>query len=309
MEEIKEKKIKNYELNCLFALGEGQKIIAISQKISDWVSKNEGKMIEMQKEDEERKTFKGYFWIEKKYFAYPIKKNKAGFYLYSFFNVDSEKVKELSRILKLENGVLRFMITDISSDEPRLTAEAKEINSFTELAGIQEKVASDKEVSSPEVVEIEETKVGEIKTEEAELEAVEKVEETKEVEEAVEIEKIEETKEEEEAEESKVVKEAVIEEKTEPLETESPEAEVVENTDLNSEKVELVEEIKEDTKPEEEKTEEKVEDSDVLNTPVKEEEVKTEEPEARKKKESKQKKISLDDLDKRLDDILNEEIL
>lgn len=272
------KKKKSYELNCIFALSDGQKIANICDKISDWVNKNGGEVISLEKTDEEGKASKGSFWVEKKYFAYSIKKNKAGFYLSVFFDADPSDVKDLSRMLKLEASVVRFMVTDVGGAGRKLSSGAKELSQVKEAASVDAERAATPIETAP--VEAPKAEV---------IEDIEKVE--------AEVEK----------EEEEVV---LVEEKVEegPKEAETAVEEVIE------ERVEPEEEVLEETPAEieepveQEKIEESEEEKAVQVEEVKPKKEKEEKDES-KKKDAKKNKISLDDLDKRLDDILNEEIL
>lgn len=49
--------------------------------------------------------------LGRKKFAYPIKKESAGLYTSYVFTVDSEKLNELEKKLRLNNNILRFLIT------------------------------------------------------------------------------------------------------------------------------------------------------------------------------------------------------
>lgn len=280
------KKKKSYELNCIFALNDGQKIANICDKISDWVNKNGGEIVSLEKTDEEGKASKGNFWVEKKYLAYAIKKNKAGFYLSVFFDAEPSNVKDLSRMLKLEAAVIRFMVTDVSGVGRKLSSGAKELSQMKEVAPVDvPQTSAAVEAPSAEVTKAEVTE---------EKEAVEP-EIEKEAEEVVLVEEMEELKEESEAAEVEEATEKAVEEPTE--EETKPEEVVSEEIPAEIEEPAVGEEAAE---IEEEKTVEAEEAA-----PKKE---KAEAEEA-KKKDSKKKKISLDDLDRRLDDILNEEIL
>ena len=55
-------------------------------------------------------------WDERK-LAYPIKGHRRGTYWLSYFRIDSQKVKELTRQFQLSNSVLRFLFLNV---EPRL---------------------------------------------------------------------------------------------------------------------------------------------------------------------------------------------
>ena len=44
-------------------------------------------------------------------FAYPIKKQTAGYYILANFNAENEALKKINRALQIDNNVLRFLIT------------------------------------------------------------------------------------------------------------------------------------------------------------------------------------------------------
>ncbi len=290
------KKKKSYELNCLFALSDGQKIQSVVDKISDWVEKNSGEIISLEKKNEEGKISKGMFWVEKRYLAYPIKRNKAGFYLYVFFSVDAAGIRELSRALKLESSVIRFMITDVNGNEKKLTPGAEEISQIAELAS---KDPIQKKESSEEVGSII-TGQKEVSIEPEEKEVIDSVTE----------ETVTENKEEEVAIEEAVDADLTPEENREEIAPEIEATEVKAETEAEAE-VEVEKEQEEQPESDSAESASEIEEEDVSVEEKEKKDVKTEEPEkdGSKKKESKKKKISLDDLDRRLDDILNEEIL
>ncbi len=299
-----QKKKKSYELNCLFALSDGQKIQTIKQKIVEWTKKNEGEMITLEKTDENGKVVKGSFWVEKKYFAYPIRKNKAGFYLYTFFAVDPARIDDLSRMLKLESGVVRFMITDSQNVAKMIPVGAGEIDSIEELSSREKGEVEKIEKNQEKEINAEKKTI-----EENEAEVKNSVEESPEIKKEIIIA--------EEIEETPEKPEPIVEKKEE----EDSKEEIDEIAELKKEegpdKIEknnntvVVEEKEESTTQKEAEAESETEIEKPAKEVKKESEGEIEKSDEKtdKKKDSKQKKISLDDLDRRLDDILNEEIL
>lgn len=294
METIKTKENERiYELNCLFGLKEAEKISEISKNISDWANKSDSKLIEVSKVAEEGKVSdKGFFWVERKRFFYPVKKNKAGFYFYAWFSSKPSALRDLERMLKLENSVIRFMITKTDSKNVKVLNEVKEIGKMGDSDGFEKKEHYQKEEK-------------EEKTEDARLKITEEIEKpalevTDKPEVAVILDKVE--------EEGK----ALVERVKEVVPEVTKEKEEIEK-EKGREKVEKKgKELKEEPEVNEEELKASRDDmkdktlgKDKVSEP--EEEKTKEKPE--KEKSEKRKKISLDELDKKLDDILNQDIL
>ena len=49
-----------------------------------------------------------------KYLAFPIKHERQGYFGYAHFKISSEKIKELSGVLKLTDDILRFLILKVT---------------------------------------------------------------------------------------------------------------------------------------------------------------------------------------------------
>jgi ribosomal protein S6 len=285
-----------YELNYLVPLRDSAKIAEIAKKINDFVEKQAGVLIETEKADTPEATGgKSTVWVEKKRLAYPIRNDKGGYYLNSWFKIEPACLDDLRRFLKLEKEIIRYEIlteTNIASAKP--TKESVKLVDIDKLAAKSFDSPSDsrpryqekprKEVLKPEVT----AGMDEI---------IQKVpEKTPEVMERPSIVKAETPKAPVEVKEVKAMVPKVKPEKpkkeiskaAKEEESKAKEAAVIPEIEISEEKVEI--------KPQEEQ-----------KAPEPAETEKKDDGKAEKLK--KPKKISLEDLDKRLDDILNEEIL
>lgn len=303
MKNIKENMNNFYELNCLIGLSNGDGIKELAEKIENWIEKKKGELVEVERpETPEKKSSKGQIWVEKRRLAYPVNKDKAGFYLNIWTKLNPSDIKEFKRFLKLEKEIIRFAIlADKNIAYPHPNREAVIIDEIGQLAVQQAptKHPERREVVQSKPVDIkEEKKENQIKPEPVKPETV-KEEKIVEVEEKTElVEQVEEN-----PEETKE-KPKETEEKQEEIE-EKPEKEagtIEAESEIQEEKVELKEEVNVEIK--EASTVEKSEEG-VLE--AKKEDKKEEE--GKKDKSGKHKKITLEELDKRLDDILNEDIL
>lgn len=229
--------------------------------------------------EEETEELKGLTIVKKK-LAYPIKKNKIGFYCLINFSIDGADVNKIDRYLALNNAVLRYIILQADPMTPDELALLHKL--FARKRAEQEKEEKDKEKEEREAreekkeVRIEKPVMKEVKKEEVKEEAP-KEEEKKE---AVEVkeEKKEKVEEKEEKEEKK--KEAKKEKapaKEEPKEEKKK--------------------AKKEKASREEGKEEKTEEA--------------EEPKEEKRKDSgkRKKKIKLEDLEDKLDEILEDTMI
>jgi len=292
MKNVKEKNsLHLYELNCLVGLSSSEQVSDLAKKIVGWIENKKGELIEVEKkETPESKGGKSEVWIEKKRLAYPIGNDKAGYYINSWLKLDPSEVDNFRRFLKLEKEVIRYAI--LAEDKisgPRLNRDAVELSQIGQLASQQPsskppigKSETRDEIPAVPVLEVNKEKL-ESKIEKKEVKIAP---ETK-AEPVAEIEK-------------EVVEEKIVQEEIKPEEQQSEVSKQARHGDdamvQNDKKEEIKEEkpveIKEEIK---EKPAEKAEDS--------KEKVEKEE------KTAKRKKITLEELDKRLDDILNEDIL
>ncbi|MFA6096160.1 MAG: 30S ribosomal protein S6 [Candidatus Paceibacterota bacterium] len=221
--------------------------------------------------EEETEELKGLTIVKKK-LAYPIKKNKIGFYCLINFSIEGADVHKIDRYLALNNTVLRYII--VQADPMTVDELALLHKLFARKRAEQEKEEKDREKEEREAREekkearIEKPVFKEMKKEEAKEEVKE---------EAAPKEEKKEEKEEVEAKKEKEKKEV----KKEKEEEKAP-------------KKEKKEVKKEKTAPKEEKSEES-----------------EEEPKEEKKKDSgkRKKKIKLEDLEDKLDEILEDTMI
>ncbi len=331
-----EREKKNFELTFLVSLRDSEKINSICKEIEGFLSSRGGEILEVEKEDnEEFKGGKGKIWVEKRKMAYSIKKERACYFITLWLNLNTANLEDFKRFLKLQNKIMRFMlvsqenifamvpsrnallienIDDLPKKETGGFArrEEKKFTPFVKKTEI-ERVEPIKEEAVKEVVASE--------TEDAKIEEVEMVSEP--VVEAVEEEiSLSSPEVEEEGE-----KEAVVEEESVNKETESEEMTVPE-VSLEAESV-IEEKLAEEPSEEEVSKELEKMASTEETSQVEEEKVSSdesmavEEPafakatavegkkdeEGKEKPSKQQKKITLEELDSRLDDILNEDIL
>lgn len=281
--------VKIYELNCLVSLQEGNKIKEIITKIEDWIEKNKGSLVGVIKEvspsDENNvsevnvtQKKESHVWIEKRRLAFQVKKDKAGFYIYIWFKLDPAKVVDLNRFLKLEKEVLRFALIaeeKIARMSPNRDAVTPE---DMKLLDAQPTTRFDKRFQKEEPV---------VKREIAE---------------------------------PKKKEEEVVEKKEDKKEEKQLEKEVKDSQEVHKEEVAAGENLSEEAPkdkvaPKESSVTVKEEESKPKETPKETEkdnsnkDSKAEKKEESEEKKEKRKKITLEELDQRLDDILNEDIL
>lgn len=265
-----------YELNYLVPLRESEKIIAVARKITDFIKKEKGELIEAEKRgDAGSPGDKSRVWVERKRLAYPIKNDKSGYYLNSWLKIEPRSLVELRRFLKLEKEILRYeILAEENISNPTPTQDSVKLDEIESLAAQQEKRPFGQVIRTPRPVEkpryqeklsetrqkapaleiVKEEKPAKVKKELLEPEVKDEL--------TVEIAKIAEAK-------PKVKKKKIL----------KPVSPVLPNETQSGEAGEQAQ-------------------SDVVQDDKEE-----------KKGLKKPKKISLEDLDKRLDDILNEEIL
>ncbi len=97
--------------------------------------------------------------LGRKKFAYPIKKEVAGLYTSYVFTIDSEKLNELEKKLRLNNNILRFLIiqTKLNSFAKQ---EKKEIvpEELTQKNTVKEKLEEKTEKPKETIEKVEEKK-------------------------------------------------------------------------------------------------------------------------------------------------------
>lgn len=306
-----------YELNYLVPLRDSDKIAEIAKKISDYIEKRAGALVETEKEDTpEAKGGKSAVWVEKKRLAYPIKNDKGGFYLNSWFKIEPAHLDDLRRFLKLEKEIIRYEIlteTNITSTKP--TKESVKLANVDALASKNFESPNESkpryqerpvEVTPKEKIIVEKSTFAEAMARLAEADGEAQADKVEVAEKAPEI---------------------------APQITEKPEKIIAEAAESTLEGDEIEKEIpktmpdkpkktlKQKHKIKEQEVKETAAMPEIEITPEEEIEKLSEEKESpeiseieekeekKNDKLKKPKKISLEDLDKRLDDILNEEIL
>jgi small subunit ribosomal protein S6 len=138
----------NYEIVCILS----PKIV--EKELKDHIQK----LIELL-EKNEAKDIQDNLW-GKKPLAYDIKGFSDGYYVQLNFSIDPEKIKELNKQLKLNEQIIRFLITnqeEASEVKVLQNEDKKESEDVVEEKKPEEKA---KEVKKPEK-EPEETKVEE----------------------------------------------------------------------------------------------------------------------------------------------------
>jgi len=145
-----------YELNILFSLPQEDRIPKVAERLREWIS-TDGELLETEKKTEEGSQ-KGFFWVEKRRFAYPIEKEKVGFYLNVWFKYPKDKVNTLLKSIKLEKGVLRYGVIgekDIVTYGPLKYArvvkeEGKAVEELKEPKPVVKKEVKEKKVEKKE---------------------------------------------------------------------------------------------------------------------------------------------------------------
>ena len=85
---------------------------SIIEKINDLIKKQSGEIFSVEN-------------LGKKKLAYPIKQSYRGYYVFNRFNLDSQNLKELNKILKLDSNILRFLITIFEMEKGQPKKEIK----------------------------------------------------------------------------------------------------------------------------------------------------------------------------------------
>lgn len=227
--------------------------------------------------EEETEELKGLTIVKKK-LAYPIKKNKIGFYCLFNFSIEGADVNKIDRYLALNNTVLRYII--VQNDPMTLDELALLHKLFARKRAEQEKEEKDREKEEREARE----EKKEIRIEKPVLKEVTK----------------------EEVKEGVKEEAAPKEEKKEAVEAREEEKKEVEAK--KEKKKEVTKEKEEDKAPKKEKKEVKKEKTAPKEEKTEEAE---EEPKEEKKKDGgkRKKKIKLEDLEDKLDEILEDTMI
>lgn len=109
-----------YETVCIVKPDVGDEIVkGVIQKVSSTVEADNGKVVKI---DE---------WGRKR-LAYPIQKKNEGFYFVVEFNCSAEASREVGRILKLNEDVLRYQTIRLDEEEGETKAPAPAVEAPAE---------------------------------------------------------------------------------------------------------------------------------------------------------------------------------
>lgn len=111
----------------------------ISEGISGYITKNGGEV-----------KFSHYFGIRS--LAYEIQKNKKGHYVVMHFTLNPGDIKELDRMIRLNEDVIRFIIVNIEESNPddvlaMLTVKDKDFESDDDSDDAIDSVTDEKETA------------------------------------------------------------------------------------------------------------------------------------------------------------------
>lgn len=229
--------MKNYELLYILPANmTGKEIATNFKEINKNIEKFSGTMLETLvdhpflikneiSKEEEAEELRGLTIIKKK-LAYPIEKNKVGFYCLVNFSLEGKDLKELDTYLKMNASILRHLIVqeDPMSKEglaelQKLFARKRAEQEKEEKEGRKEEIRTPKKEERIERKEVKPEVKDEVKEEKKEIIK----EETKEIVKEEKKEDKETAKEEEKEEKTKKAAKKVKEEKTEKKEEEKEE--------------------------------------------------------------------------------------
>lgn len=133
---IKKDAGNTYQLNCLIGQGKEAKVIDLAKKLDAWIEKKKGEILEIEKKiKNEEKGGKSEFWVEKRRLAYPVKKERYGYFLNVWFALSPEQVDDLKHFLKLEQDLIRFQI--IGEKKRENAAPAFQSVSLSEISQLE----------------------------------------------------------------------------------------------------------------------------------------------------------------------------
>lgn len=107
---------------------EDDQIEAVIKKITDFIENNGGKITEMDK------------WGRKR-LAYMIEKNRVGFYVIYKFEAPVAMIKELERLYRLDESVIRFLTIKLTKKALEYYQEQKEKAAEEEAESSEESTA------------------------------------------------------------------------------------------------------------------------------------------------------------------------
>ena len=127
-------RIEHYEILYILPMSyTAEEVKPITKKVADIIKDNGGAITKEQD-------------LDKQKFAYPIKNQSHGYYFLFEFDLPTDKLAGLNRILQLTNEVLRFIV---------VKKQVKTEEQLKEEAKIQEKIAKKKEKERAEEVKVE----------------------------------------------------------------------------------------------------------------------------------------------------------
>lgn len=111
-------------------------------------------------EDHQGEVVKEENWGKKK-LAYPIKKNSVGIYQFLTARMESKKIKDVERILKLSEEIIRFIVVAREEEKespkrqkPRTLPEKKPIRKSESIEKPLKKTEESKEESAERLIEL-----------------------------------------------------------------------------------------------------------------------------------------------------------
>ncbi|MDD5340876.1 MAG: 30S ribosomal protein S6 [Patescibacteria group bacterium] len=127
-------RIEHYEILYILPMSyTTEEVKPITQKVAELIKTNGGTIAKEQD-------------LDKQKFAYPIKNQSHGYYFVYEFDLPTDKLAALNRILQLTSEVLRFIV---------VKKQIKSAEQIKEAARIQEKIAKKKEKAMVEEAKVE----------------------------------------------------------------------------------------------------------------------------------------------------------
>lgn len=103
--------MNTYELTYIIPIKtEGEDISSIQAKIDDVLVRNGAKKSSVQNE---------FTSPQKKKLSYEIDKIQCGYYITLYFDADAEAVEKISKELRMDSGILRFLIISVKGEIPQ----------------------------------------------------------------------------------------------------------------------------------------------------------------------------------------------
>ncbi len=127
-------RLEHYEILYILPMSyTAEEVKPINQKVAELIKTNGGTITKEQD-------------LDKQKFAYPIKNQSHGYYFLYEFDLPTDKLLGLNRILQLTNEVLRFIV---------VKKQIKSEEQLQEQARIQEKIAKKREKVKTEEAKVE----------------------------------------------------------------------------------------------------------------------------------------------------------